>query len=668
MELDSVTLEVLSRKLAAITDEMYFSVQRASRSSYVKEAADFAVALLDVNGDVFAYPPSATFAFLIDTEFKSTIDAVPTLLPGDVIITNDPYTSNGLSTHLPDLHLIAPYFVDGRIVAYGWSFVHCSDIGGSLPGSVSPALTSIYQEGFRIPPMKLVRGGALNEDFIGLLRVNSRMAEVVIGDLKAMLGALETASRRVQELVAKQGVERLLAVQRDLIDYSARKARDVLRKIPDGDYEFWDLLDDDMISGIPIRVRLCMRVRDGCVELDLTGTDPQVRTAYNVPSMGKRMYWLTFRLTTILTTLDPMMPHNAGMYRWISVVNPRGSVLNAEYPDAVCVRNSVPYRLFDCVTGAVMQATPDLLPAPSGGSMVTVSLAEIAADGFSRIVEVIQPLRCGTGGLNGRDGTDVRDNNLNNMKNQPTELVEAQSSLRIVEYDIRPDSGGPGQWRGGVGQALTVEILCDGAVLLARGMDRMRFPSWGVSGGMPGAPMRAILNRGRPDETFLGKIHELHVRRGDTVTLLMPGGAGFGDPLQRDVGAVLSDVQRGFVSVAAASRDYGVAMVDGRIDAEHTAMLRARGSNVQPPSAFSFNAERTAWEVVFTDDRMSRLNQYLYELPKAVRHDVRKRLFETAVPGISSPTRASLAELMPDPSAAAARLDNALDQLARPLA
>jgi N-methylhydantoinase B len=668
MELDSVTLEVLSRKLAAITDEMYFSVQRASRSSYVKEAADFAVALLDVNGDVFAYPPSATFAFLIDTEFKSTIDAVADLSPGDVIITNDPYTSNGLSTHLPDLHLIAPYFVDRRIVAYGWSFVHCSDIGGSLPGSVSPALTSIYQEGFRIPPMKLVRGGVLNEDFIGLLRVNSRMAEVVIGDLKAMLGALETANRRVQELVIKQSVERLLAAQRDLIDYSAQEARDVLRKIPDGDYEFWDLLDDDMISGIPIRVRLCMRVRDGCVELDLNGTDPQVRTAYNVPSMGKRMYWLTFRLTTILTTLDPMMPHNAGMYRSISVVNPRGSVLNAEYPDAVCVRNSVPYRLFDCVTGAVMQATPDLLPAPSGGSMVTVSLAEIAADGFSRIVEVIQPLRCGTGGLNGRDGTDVRDNNLNNMKNQPIELVEAQSSLRIVEYDIRPDSGGPGKWRGGVGQALTVEILCDGAVFLARGMDRMRFPSWGVSGGMPGAPMRAILNRGRPDETFLGKIHELHVRRSDTVTLLMPGGAGFGDPLQRDVEAVLSDVERGFVSVAAASRDYGVAIVDGRVDAEQTAMLRAERSNAQPPTAFSFNPERAAWETVFTDDRMSRLNRYLYQLPKAVRHDARTRLFETAVPGISSPTRASLTDLMPDPSAAASRLDAALDQLACPRA
>jgi N-methylhydantoinase B len=654
---------VLSRKLAAITDEMYFSVQRASRSSYVKEAADFAVALLGVDGEVFAYPPSATFAFLIDTEFKSTIDAVPDLAPGDVIITNDPYTSNGLSTHLPDLHLIAPFFVDGNIVAYGWSFVHCSDIGGSLPGSVSPALTSIYQEGMRIPPMKLVRAGELNADLIGLLRLNSRMPEVVIGDLKAMLGALETGNRRLQDLIAKQGVARLLAAQRDLLEYTALKARAVLRRIPDGDYEFWDVLDDDMISGIPIRVRLTMRVRDGAVELDVTGTDPQVRTAYNVPSMGKRMYWLSFRMTTLLTTLDPLMPHNAGLYRSITVVNPRGTVLNAEYPDAVSVRNSVPYRLFDCITGAVMKATPDLLPAPSGGSVITVSLAEIAADGFSRVVEVIEPLRCGTGARNGADGTDVRDNNLNNMKNQPIELVEAQTSVRYLEYDIRPDSGGPGQWRGGVGQALTVEILCDGGIYLARGMDRMRFPAWGVAGGRPGAPMRAIFNQGRPDERVLGKIHELHVRKGDTVTMLMPGGAGFGDPFQRDAEAVLSDVRRGFVSIDAASRDYGVAIANGRIDAGETGRLRARRSNTDPPEQFGFHPERALWEAVFTDNRMTRLNQHLYALPKVLRHEVRTQVFEAAVPGISVPTRGSLKELMPDPAAAAARLDAALAQL-----
>jgi N-methylhydantoinase B len=266
--------------------------------------------------------------------------------------------------------------------------------------------------------------------------------------------------------------------------------------------------------------------------------------------------------------------------------------------------------------------------------------------------------------MNGRDGTDVRDNNLNNMKNQPIELVEAQSSLRFLEYDIRPDSGGPGQWRGGVGQALTVQILCDGGIFLARGMDRMRFPGWGVAGGRPGAPLRAILNRGRSDERVLGKIHELHVRNGDTVTLLMPGGAGFGDAFQRDSEAVLSDVERGFVTIEAAARDYGVAITDGRIDRRKTQALRAKLSNAEPPGAFAFDPERAAWESVFTDDRMGRLNRHLYLLPKAIRQDVRTRLFETAVPGISAPTRAPLAELMRDPEAAAARLDEALARMA----
>ncbi len=667
MELDPVTLEVMSRKLAAITDEMYFSVQRAARSSYVKEAADFATALLDPNGDVFAYPPSATFAFLIDTDFKATLDAVPQVEPGDVIITNDPYTSGGVSTHLSDLHLFQPYFAEGKIVAWGWSFVHCADIGGTVPGSVSPALTNIFMEGFRIPPMKLIKRGEPNEDLFTLLHVNSRMGDLNLGDIRAMLGALETGNRRIQDLLAKQGGEKLLAAQRGLQDYTARKARDVLRQIPDGVYEFWDFLDDDMVTGIPIRVRLRMTVRDGEIDLDTSGTDPQVRSAYNVPTMGRRTYWLTFRLTTVLTTFDTLMPHNAGLYRGITVQAPRGSVLHAEFPDAVAVRNSVPYRLFDCISGAIMQANPAMMPAPTGGTLVTFSLSEIGPDGASRVVEAIQPLRCGMGAVDGRDGVDARDNSLNNMRNHPLELVEATSSIRIVEYDIRPDSGGPGKWRGGVGQSITGEVVCDGGIILARGLDRMRFPAWGVAGGLPGGKMEAIYNRGRPDERRLGKIHELHMRRGDTITLNLPGGGGYGDPLERDPARVLADVLGGFVSSAAAERDYGVVIADGAVDAQRTAALRAsRQGEAAARGKFGFGPDRERWEAVFTDDVMNELNRKLYALPKAVRQDVRRTVFEAAVPGIAASSGQPVAELIPDPAAARARLREALDAMPSP--
>ena len=665
MRLDPVSLEVMSRKLAAITDEMYFSVQRSARSSYVKEAADFATALLDPNGDVFAYPPSATFAFLIDTDFKATLDAVPHVEPGDVIITNDPYASGGVSTHLSDLHLFQPYFAGDRVVAWGWSFVHCADIGGAVPGSVSPALTSIFMEGFRIPPLKLMKRDQPNEDLFALLHLNSRMGELNLGDLRAMLGALKTGDRRIAELVAKQGIDTLLAAESGLQDYTAAKARDVLRKIPDGVYEFWDFLDDDMVTGIPIRVRLRMTANDGLVDLDMTGSDPQVRSAYNVPTMGRRTYWLTFRLTTVLTTFDTLMPHNAGLYRGITVNVPRGSVLRAEFPDAVSVRNSVPYRLFDCISGAIMQAAPELMPAATGGTLVTFSLSEIGPDGASRVVEAIEPLRCGMGAVNGRDGVDARDNSLNNMRNHPLELVEATSSIRILEYDVRPDSGGPGKWRGGVGQTITAEVLCDGGIILARGLDRMRFPAWGVQGGLPGGKLEAILNRGRADERRLGKIHELHVKRGDTITLGLPGGGGYSDPWQRDPANVLADVRAGFVTCEAATRDYGVVIADAEIDIAATKATRASRKHV-PCATFGFGPDRERWEEVFTDATMTELNDKLYALPKAARQDVRRTVFEAAVPGISESAGRAITKLLTDPKAAAKRLRVAIDALGAP--
>src|SRR4029077_19202010 len=211
--------------------------------------------------------------------------------------------------------------------------------------------------------LKLMKCGAPNEDLFTLLHLNSRMGELNLGDLRAMLGAMETANRCTAELVSKQGADVLLAAESGLQDYTAAKARDVLRKIPDGVYEFWDFLDDDMVTGIPIRVRLRMTVNDGLVDLDMTGSDPQVGSAYNVPTMGRRTYWLTFRLTTVLTTFDALMPHNAGLYRGITVNVPRGSVLRAEFPDAVSVRNSVPNRLFVCISCAIMKAAPELMPA-----------------------------------------------------------------------------------------------------------------------------------------------------------------------------------------------------------------------------------------------------------------------------------------------------------------
>jgi len=525
VELDAVELEVVSHKFSAITDEMYFAIQRAARSAYVKEAADFATALLDIDGNVFAYPPSASFAFLVDCNFRTTLDAVADVAPGDVIITNDPYGSEGLATHLPDVNLLRPLFFQGKHVAWAWAFVHCSDVGGAVPSSMSPALTDIFQEGLRIPPMKLFRRGAANEELMALIRANSRVPDVTIADLRAMAGALALGEARLAYVLENIGAPAFARNVRDVQDYAENIARDVLRKIPDGDYRFWDYMDDDLVSAIPVRIHVHMSVRDGRVTLDVSGTDPQVKTAYNMPSAGRRMHWLTFRLTSFITTMAPDIPMNAGIYRNIAVVNPPGTVLHAEFPDAVNLRVAPSYRLFDSIGGALVAAVPTLMPAATGGTLVPFAFAEMLDDG-RRKVEVIEPLKAGMGAMRGRDGVDARDNSLNNMRNHPLESVERYSALRVLEYDVRPDSGGPGQWRGGVGQMMTVCAEIDDGVIVARGMERLRFPPFGIFGGRPGATLEVILNRGRPDAWRLGKIHELHLAKGDTLTFLMPGGGG----------------------------------------------------------------------------------------------------------------------------------------------
>jgi N-methylhydantoinase B len=663
MKLDPVTLEILSNKVVAIAEEMYFALKRASRSIYVKEADDFDVALLDTSGDLFAHAASATMNFLIDAPFAPTIKAVPDLEPGDVIITNDPYTSEALSTHLPDIHLIRPYFHGKRIVAYGWCFVHSTDMGGAVPSSIAPSLSEIFQEGLRIPPMKFVKRGKINDDVLGIVMANNREPEVNMGDIRAMLGSMETGEARVRELIERHGVQAFLDVQGDLLDYTAKKARDVLRRIPDGVYEFWDFMDDDRVTRIPLRVRVKLTAKDGKLNIDLSGTDPQVRAAYNVPTNGKRNYWITIRLTNFLTTYDLSMPKNAGLYRTIDAVVPPGIVMNAEFPDACGVRSSPSLRVSGAINGAIIKAHPGLMPAPSGGNSMPFALAEYDALGVKRSVQVIEPMRGGMGAMKGQDGVDGRDTSLNNMRNHPVESVECDMGVIFRNYDIRPDSGGPGKWRGGVGQVITVEVLRDGGSFLSRGMERLRFPPYGVLGGKPGEGMRAILNRGRADERKLTKFDQLPVNAGETLTFMMAGGGGYGDPFERDPERVQSDVEVGFVTHAGARRDYGVVIDDdGAVDEAATAECRASLVKDNNRADFDFGPEREAWERVFDDETMWELNRRLYELPKSVRQDKRRWIIEQAVPDLPRAGAGLLTDVLADVDAARRRLRHAMTE------
>ncbi len=661
MKMDPVLLEILANKFVAATEEMASALQRTARTLFVKEAADYACAILDLDGRVIAHPRAMGVTILINLDASVAIAAVPDLEPGDVIVTNDPYTTEGMVSHTPDITLIEPYFHDGEIVAYGWCFIHSTDVGGTVPSSIAPSLNEIFQEGIRIPPMKLMRKGEWNQEFVTILKANCRIPEENMGDIRAMLAGLHRGRQRTRDMIERHGLKTFLVCQVELPAYSEAKARAVLRRLADGVYDFWDYLDDDLVSPIPVRLRIKMTVDQGSVHVDLTGTDPEVEAAYNTATFGRFHEWFTMRFTSFMCTHDKTIVLNAGMYRPITVTNPVGTVLNAEFPAAVGLRSNPARRFNDAMTGALLMAAPGQMAAPTPGTGLIFVLSEYDETGTRKLVNVLEPLGGGMGAYKGHDGVDARDSTMSNMANHSIESIEAQCGVVVREYDIRADSGGPGRWRGGVGQTFSVEILRDGGVVVPRGMERMRFPAWGVMGGGPALPFVMILNRGRPDERLVQKVDQFTVNRGDVVTVLMPGASGYGDPFERDPDVVRRDVRQGFVGRQAAARDYGVALTGaGKVDKTASAKLRAARVGRNLGTDFDFGPEREAWETVFDDATMCALNRRLMTLPRAARYAKRRWIFKQAVPDLSPPGGKSLAELLADPAAARARLSAAM--------
>ncbi|WP_432239751.1 hydantoinase B/oxoprolinase family protein [Herbaspirillum robiniae] len=631
MKLDPVSIEILGNKLTSVAEEMCLTLQRTGRTLYVKETADFCCALAGLDGKFFAYPRALGVSGFVGLDCTAAIEAVGALEPGDVILTNDPYRSRGLATHLPDLQVIEPYFHEGRIVAYGWGFLHASDVGGKVPSSISPTNHEIFQEGLQIPPVKIMRAGRMNEDVALLFRANSRTPDANMGDLKAMLGALATGRERVAQTLAQHGGQAFLDAQGDLVEYAALRARAVLSRIPEGTYRFTDYLDDEAGAGLPVRIALAVTLKGGGIELDFTGSDPQVAAAINIPSHGLPHAWLTLRILALVATLDKGVPINAGLLKPVSVVAPAGSIVNPLPGAAVGVRHAAAVRVNDALNGVLGQALPEHMPAASGGTIIPVVVAEPSRHGHGQNVQVVEPMVGGTGGRRGRDGADGRDSSISNLSNNPVETVEAETGVEIVRYGLRADSAGAGQWRGGNGQEIRFRVLQDDSFVLARGMERLRFRPWGAHGGGPGAPARLVLHRPGESPRELGKIDLLPVAAGDEIAIQTPGGGGWGNPFERDPGAVLADVRRGLLSPDAARRDYGVVLSGGpagvAVDDAATVALRAR----EPETRTRFGAEREAWDKVFPSEQLDRLNAALFALAPAARPRRRRQVFAAAL-------------------------------------
>lgn len=635
MKLDPVLIEILSNKVTSVTEEAGYTIRRIGHTLFVKEVADFCAAMANLEGQFFAYPREvgATGSVVLDS--STVIKMFPNLKPGDVVVTNHPYASDGLATHTPDIQLLVPYFYKEKLVCYGWSFLHISDVGGRVPGSVSPSSTEIFQEGLLIPPVRLCIGGEFNPDVLNILSANSRTPDANLGDLKAMIAAHRVAQRRVVEIIEQHGLDTFMQCQTDLIEYSRMKARDVLRLIPDGVYEFWDYLDDDLMTKIPLRVRIKMTARDGELFLDYSGTDPQTLAAYNIVTRGRRHPWLTQRMISFICTHDKDIPFNAGLMQNVHVEAPLGTVLNPEFPASTGVRHATAMRVNDVIQGALSKAVPELTPGCVSGVIIPVVFAEPGTTNGQRNVLVVELMIGGTGGRNGLDGVDGRGTLMSSMSNNPLETVESAAALVIRHFGLRANSGGAGKWRGGSGLSLTFEALKDDCSVLGRGMERFLFRAWGVAGGEPGAPARTIFNMGRPDERELGKIDVLKLNKGDTFTVMTPGGGGYGDPFERDAQTVLSDVLSGMVDPDAADRDYGVVIANGGIDEAATARRRA-SRPLRDGRTFGYDETKIAWENVFDDASVNRLNALLLAVPAHERTTARQKVYAGVLSDIAT--------------------------------
>lgn len=628
MAIDSVTLEILKNHCRAAAESMAFTLYRTAHSTFVKETEDFTTGLTTPDGETFATPTDLGATWFVALNYKNVIDLIDHYDEGDICLTNDPY-SGYVCTHSPDMHIWKPVFHEGEIICFVVGHIHNTDVGGAVPASLSRTLSEVHQEGIRIPPAKILEQGVINDDVVSILLANVRMPEQNWGDLKAQIAAMNTGERRVHEMIAKFGVETFKEGIGDLLDYAERQARTIVADLPDGDYVFNDYMDEDVANGYPCRIAMKMTIDGDELLFDFTGSDPQIEGSVNIPTGGEvRHVLMMIGLIYVLYSLDTRLFLNAGIARICRCILPTGTIVNPEFPAAVGLRTLSVQRLQAIIFGAFVQAAPDRLPASpaSGGPIMNVNAIDNATG--RRVVASIDPITGGAGGNPWQDGTDGSGANSSFLKNTPVEVNEAEVPIRILRYGLAPDSGGPGKHRGGLATVLHFLSQAPNTKVTARNRDRTRFTAWGVRGGRAGAPSYFLLNPGKTNEVNLGNTDILTIDPGDEVLVASGGAGGWGDPLERDPGAVLLDVQRGFVSLDAALRDYGVVITDGAVDMTATSDFRASRSDEGSGEFFDYGSGRIEFDHLWTDGNYAALTELLRGLPVHWRFFVKHRVFE----------------------------------------
>jgi N-methylhydantoinase B len=573
-ELDPITLAVLNGRLVQIADEMDATLYRSAFNPIIAEAHDACHGLYHAEtGATLVQGTSGLPIFVGAMAFavKAVIDKAARdgdLKPGDTYLFNDPYDGG---THLNDIRLVRPLMRNGRVFAWLASVGHWLDVGGNVPGNFNAKATESFQEGFRIPPVKLIRDGALQQDIIDILAANSRVPQSNWGDLNGQINALDLGARRLEALLDEYGDDTVAAALAQLSARAEALMRANVAALPDGTYSYDDFLDNDGITDAPLRIALDLTIAGDRMRLDFSRSAPPCDGPLNIA-----------RSTTVaccyvaLKHLFTDVPANAGCLAPIEFVIPETTLLAVNAPRPVGGYTETILRVIDVIFGAFAKAAPARANGSPFATINALSLAGWREHGRKWVMFCF--FGGGLGGNPDGDGLNHGNNPISTATIPPLEILESLYPVMFTQWALRPDSGGPGQHRGGLGAIYELTTLSEsGAEVFLLG-ERGKYPPFGVNGGQHAALNRFVYETDAGERTpaLVSKITDIKIQPGQKVRLETPGGGGFGDPAGRDPARVARDVRLGYVSRDAARRDYKVALTrDGVVDDAATAALRA---------------------------------------------------------------------------------------------
>ncbi len=601
--IDPITVEVVRNRLRAISREMVITLIKTAYSSVIYDGKDCSCAVLDGQGQLLTLDAGLPLHIApMPSSVKEIIrDFQGNILPGDIFMINSPYRGG---THLPDVLVLEPVFYQGQLVFLCAARGHWTDVGGAAPGSISGKATEIHQEGLNMPPIKIYEGGKPNESVIKLILSNVRVSEERAGDIRAHVAACKTAERRLIELLDKYGLEKISEAGKQIINASENYVRSVFRSLPNFTASYEDYLDNDGIQDTSIRIKATVSIKDDELEVDFTGTAPQSQGPYNVSKA------VTHGAVVIASKIlfDPYGPMNEGIFRPVRVNVPEGTLLNAQYPSATGGFGEVAYRAIFTVIGALAQIVPEHVCGADYGAINHCYITTKQGDRPS-IFYAYPP--GGNGGTYMTDGpSGLRGPSSGDVALQSLETVEALHPVMFKSMKFRTDSGGPGKFRGGLGQYLSVQVLSDSGGLNVVS-DRTYIPAFGVFGGCSAVPNEWKVLRGSEVHIIpRGKAVNYPLRKGDIVVMGPGGAGGYGDPLERDPAMVALDVEEGLVSQGHAEEVYGVVLqadglsVDRQATDEKRSLLRSQRRMLRPVKGDGADFDRGI-RVLRTSDKVS---------------------------------------------------------------